>query len=118
LYRLVDNVIFNDSICFPEFASVRSNNKVKLSSGYVFAPVPATNYLAIHIGKISKLDNITLELKDLLGKTIYSSIVNEPVSNSIINIQIPDNLQGVFIGIIRNDEKIVHKQKLIFLGQN
>jgi len=72
-------------------------------------PNPANNYINIDLG-VNQLNNASIEIIDLLGKTIYSQNVN---TNSVI-LNIQDYSQGIYLVKFNNSigtkiQKVIKK---------
>jgi len=72
-------------------------------------PNPSSGSITLDIGEVS-VESLKLEIINLSGKSVYSQLLKQPNSSTIINF--PDNLKGVFILMIHGN-RIQGTEKLI-----
>lgn len=93
------------------YIDVISGIKENSNSVINIYPNPATDYVVINFDK--KQSNISLEIKDLLGKVVYEEINIQDENRKIVNTS---NLNdGIYILNLKEKDNLIKTEKLIII---
>lgn len=113
LYQMVDDTLWNDSGCIEDYMSLRSAKKnIFTNNSFDIYPVPASDKLNLRIKSIDKYESIDLEIYNLTGKSVHHQHIYRPAA-SMVEIPIDKLQSGVFIGIVKYQNEVLHIQRLI-----
>jgi len=71
-------------------------------------PNPTNGKFTIQITDLKSSINNQLSVTNILGETVYSSLINN--KSSIIELDLSDQPSGMYIVNIRTGEKVEHKK--------
>jgi len=116
LYQIVKDTLFDDSSCKLAPTVVRSNKDKTNNIEIIYSPNPAHNSITLELIDLKQNEEFSIAILDLNGREKFTQKITNPKSRNV-TLTIPDNLYGIYIATIKGkDDEILHKQKLVFVG--
>ncbi|MBK8296843.1 MAG: T9SS type A sorting domain-containing protein [Saprospiraceae bacterium] len=116
LYQIVKDTLFDDSSCKLAPTVVRSNKDKTNNIEIIYSPNPAHNSITLELIDLKQNEEFSIAILDLNGRDKFTQKITNPKSRNV-TLTIPDNLYGIYIATIKGkDDEILHKQKLVFVG--
>jgi len=105
-------ILFISIVAFAQQTKVVDNANQKTILKVTSSPNPFTNSTQITFYN-KKDQKVILTVKNLLGKTVYTLILNSRKGNNSIPFYRDDLVSGIYIYSIQTDEEIISKRLII-----